>query len=165
MEHSRTSYALKARATELLVALGSADVGRLQEMLVSGALRPIRFGAVGAVTFVVQIGGLFLLKELGLGSVPAYAIALAVAVQFNFIVNQTLVWWDRPLSLLSRQFVERWATFHGCIALSLAVNMGAFVVAQLFVPDLFAAIIGVGSSTVIKFLSLDRLAFRPGKAA
>jgi hypothetical protein len=38
--------------------------------------------------------------------------------------------------------------------------MGAFVVAQLFLPDIVAAMVGVGSSTAIKFLSLDRFAFR-----
>jgi putative flippase GtrA len=145
------------------MSLSVADVSRLPAMLGSGTARPVRFGVVGLITFGVQLGGLFLLKEAGLPSVIAYALALALSVQFNFIFNQLLVWADRPLAVLSREFAERWATFHGCIALSLVVNMGAFVVAQLFMPDLFAAIIGVGSSTALKFMSLDRVAFRPAK--
>ena len=143
------------------MSLSVADVSRLPALLNSGAARPIRFGAVGLVTFGVQIGCFFLLKQTFLPSLVAYAIGLAISVQFNFIVNQLLVWGDRPVTLLTRQFAERWATFHACIAFSLVVNMGAFVVAQLFLPDIFAALVGVGSSTAIKFLSLDRLAFRP----
>jgi len=143
------------------MALSVGDVTRLPGLLNSGAARPIRFGVVGVVTFGVQLGGLFLLKQAGLPSIIAYALALAVSVQFNFIVNQLVVWGDRPLAMLSREFAQRWVTFHGCIALSLVVNMGAFIVAQLFLPDMAAAVIGVGSSTALKFFSLDRVAFRP----
>jgi putative flippase GtrA len=138
-----------------------ASVDRISGLLGSGAARPLRFGAVGAVTFAVQISLLMAFKATGLGSIVAYAMALAVSVQFNFIVNQLLVWHDRPMAMLTRQFAERWVTFHGCIALSLVVNMGGFVVAQMFMPDIFAAVVGVGTSTAIKFLSLDKLAFRP----
>lgn len=104
-----------------------------------------------------------LFKFAGLGSVVAYAIALAICVQFNFVVNQLLVWHDRPLALKPRRVAERWVTFHGCIALSLAVNLAAFVVAQLYMPDILAAIVGLAASTVIKFLSLDRLVYRPAR--
>lgn len=145
------------------MSLSIADVTRLPEMLGSGAARPIRFGVVGIVTFGVQLGSFFLLKQTFIPSVAAYALALAISVQFNFVFNQLLVWGDRPLAVFSKAFAERWATFHGCIALSLVVNMGAFVVAQLFLPDIVAAIIGVGSSTALKFFSLDRVAFRPAK--
>lgn len=149
----------------MFTTLSMVDVGRLAKLLDSGNARPLRFGVVGAVTFGVQIGLLILLTTAGLASVIAYALSLAIAVQFNFAVNQTVVWADRPLTLLSWQFAERWLTFHGCIALSLVVNMAAFVVAQLFMPDILAAIVGVGASTVLKFLSLDRLAFRSAKGA
>jgi hypothetical protein len=44
---------------------------------------------------------------------------------------------------------------------SLALNLVVFVVAQLFLPDVLAALVAVGASTAIKFVSLDRLAFRP----
>jgi putative flippase GtrA len=138
-----------------------ANVESISGLIGSGAARPVRFGAVGAVTFGVQLGMLIVFKEVGFGSVIAYALALAVSVQFNFVVNQLFVWHDRPLSMFSRQGVERWMTFHGCIALSLVVNFGAFLVAQIFVPDLLAAVVGVGASTALKFLSLDKLAFKP----
>ena len=125
--------------------------------------RLVRFGAMGIVTFAVQIGLLMGLKDAGLGAILAYAIGLATVVQFNFVVNQVFVWDDRPLSgIFSRSTLERWVTFHGCIGLSLVLNFGGFVVARLFIGDLPAAVVGVAVSTVVKFLSLDRLAFREG---
>jgi putative flippase GtrA len=122
--------------------------------------RLVRFGVMGVVTFGVQIGLLMLLKDAGLGAILAYAVGLAAAVQFNFAVNQLFVWDDRPITVLwSRAAFERWVTFHGCIAFSLVLNFGAFVVARWFMGDLPAAVVGVGVSTVVKFFSLDRLAF------
>jgi putative flippase GtrA len=61
----------------LLMSLSIADVSRLPALLNTGAARPIRFGAVGLVTFVVQLGSFFLLKQMFLPSVVAYAIGLA----------------------------------------------------------------------------------------
>ena len=51
------------------------------------------------------------------------------------------------------------------IALSLVINLGAFVIARNFVSDLPAAAVGVAASTVIKYLSLDRLTFRRNREA
>jgi putative flippase GtrA len=127
----------------------------------NGTRRLVRFGANGIATFFVQIGVLLLLKSAGVSGVIANAAGIAVAVQFNFLVSEIFVWSDRRLvTVLGREMAQRWLTFHGCIALSLVLNFGAFLVAQLFVADLPAAVIGIGASTALKFLSLDRLAFR-----
>jgi putative flippase GtrA len=123
--------------------------------------RFVRFGVNGIATFVVQIGLLLLLKSGGASGVVANAIGIAVAVQFNFLVSELFVWSDRRLmTILGREMAQRWLTFMGCIGLSLVLNFGAFLVAQLVLPDLPAAIVGIGASTAVKFLSLDRLAFR-----
>ena len=145
------------------MAVRVANVESISVLIGSGAARPVRFGVVGAVTFGVQLGMLMVFKGAGFGSVIAYALALAVSVQFNFIVNQLVVWHDRPLSLFSKRGIERWMTFHGCIALSLVVNFVAFLVAQMFMTDILAAVVGVSASTALKFLSLDRLAFKPAE--
>ena len=130
-------------------------------MGLNGTRRLVRFGANGIATFFVQIGLLVLLKSAGMSGVIANAIGLTVAVQFNFLLSETFVWSDRRLlTILGREMAQRWLTFHGCIALSLVLNFGAFIVARLFMPDVPAAIFGVGASTLLKFLSLDRLAFR-----
>jgi putative flippase GtrA len=90
----------------------------------------------------------------------AYAIALALSVQLNFAVNQLLVWHDRPVAVAAFPLARRWLAFHALIALSLVVNFVAFAVAQAFVPDLVAAMVAVVASTALKFVSLDRVAFR-----
>lgn len=155
---------MRTRWNALLVSLGVDATNGLSGMLGSGGVsRPIRFGIVGIVTFGVQIGFFALFKAAGLPSVVANAFALALAVQFNFAANQLLVWADLPVRLWSRAFAERWATYHGCIAVSLVVNFGAFVVAHLFMPDVLAVMVGIVSSTAIKFISLERYAFRPNQ--
>ncbi len=149
-----------------MVAFSIGGVTQARGMLGSGGVaRPIRFGIVGLATFVIQMGLFTAFQSAGLTAVIANAIALAIAVQFNFAGNQFLVWADLPLKPVSRAFAERWAAFHGCIALSLLVNFGVFVLAHLFLPAIIAVLIGIASSTAIKFVSLDRFAFRPSRTA
>jgi putative flippase GtrA len=142
------------------MSLSVAEFRRLPTRLGSGAARPIRFGVVGIITFGVQMGCFAALHGSGLSAVIANAIALAIAVQFNFAANQLFVWADQPVTLISKAFIRRWIAFHGFLAISLAVNFGVFVVAQLFLPAVIAVMVGICSSTAIKFVSLDRYAFR-----
>lgn len=109
----------------------------------------------------MQVALLKLFELPGLVPVAAYALALAVAVQFNFVVSQLLVWHDRPVGLTARRVFDRWVSFHAWIAFSLVVNLATFAIAQLFVSDIFATVLAVATSTVIKFVLLDRLTFRP----
>jgi len=118
---------------------------------------------VGAITFALQLALLTAFTSLAIGSVVAYAIALGLAVQFNFVFSQLLVWHDRPTAMKLGRVVHRWATFHAYIAVSLIVNFVAFVLAQPFMPDAAAAVVALAASTVIKFLSLDRLVFRTSR--
>jgi putative flippase GtrA len=130
-------------------------------MGLNGTRRFVRFGANGIATFFVQIGLLVLLKSTGMSGVLANAIGIGVAVQFNFLLSELFVWSDRRLmTIFGREMVRRWLTFQGVLALSLVLNFGGFLIARLFVPDLPAAVFGVAVSTLVKFLSLDRLAFR-----
>ena len=138
-----------------------ANVESISGLIGSGAARPVRFGAVGAITFCLQFGLFSLFKSAELGSILSYALSLALSVQFNFIVNQFFVWHDRPLAMFSRQGAERWIAFHGFTGLTLVVNFFAFLVAHMFMADLLAFLAGVGASTALKFLSLDKLAFKP----
>ena len=116
------------------------------------------------MTFGVQISLLSVFTNAGLGSVVAYIVALFFSVQFNFVVNQLLVWHDRPVSRAPRRLLHRWATFHAAIALSLVVNVVLFAVAQLWLTDIAAALAALTVSTLIKWLSLDRFVFRAAGA-
>jgi putative flippase GtrA len=117
---------------------------------------------MGIATFAVQLALLIGFKALGVDAAVGYAFAIALAVQFNFVTNQLFVWQDRPRAGPKiRAYVERWATFHACIAFSLVIQYAAFLLARFFMPDVAAAIVAIAVVTVPKFLSLDRLAFRP----
>lgn len=125
----------------------------------SSAARPLRFLFVGGITFVLQYGLLKLFEAPGLSPVVAYGLALAVAVQFNFIVSQLLVWPDRPVRITFGDVFRRWLSFLAMIALSLVINFVGFALAQPFMPDLAATVVAVAASTVVKYLSLDRYTF------
>lgn len=114
---------------------------------------------MGGITFLLQFGLLKLFEAPGLHPVVAYALALAVAVQFNFVVSQLLVWPDRPVRITLSDVFRRWLSFHAMIALSLVINFVAFSVAQAYVSDLAATVVAVAASTVVKYLSLDRYTF------
>ena len=110
---------------------------------------------------MVQLAMLQLLKAAGLHAVLAYALGLVVLLQFNFALNTLLVWGDRPVGTDRwRATFKRWAAFHVCIALAVALNFGIFVFARGYMPDAIAAIVAILGSTLIKFFSLDRLAFK-----
>ena len=123
--------------------------------------RLARFGVVGGATALVQLAMLFALKSVGIGSVPAYALGLIVSCQFNFVCNLLLVWQDRPIAgSRLRGLAKRWTAYHGLVAFAVGLNFGIFALSQLWVPDLFAGILAIAGSTLIKFLSLDRYAFK-----
>jgi putative flippase GtrA len=139
-------------------------VGLLAGLLTSKPFRPLRFLAVGAATFVINIGVLRLLESAGLGSVPAYAVALGVSVQFSFLISNLFVWADRSLSADLRAWLQRWLSYHGCIAAAVGLNLAVFVVVSGWLPDLAAVVVATSCATALKFVSLDRLAFRPASS-
>lgn len=114
---------------------------------------------MGGITFLLQYGLLLLFETPGLHPVAAYALALTVAVQFNFVVSQLLVWPDRPVRITLSDVFRRWLSFLAMIALSLVINFAAFSLAQAYVSTLAATVIAVAASTVVKYLSLDRYTF------
>ncbi len=121
----------------------------------------MRFGIVGGTSGLIQLCMLILLKSLGLSSVLAYDLGLCVSLQFNFAMNTFLVWGDRPIGNdRVRAFLKRWVTFHIVTAPAILLNSGIFTVAQYFMPDFIAAIVAILGSTLVKFFSLDRLAFK-----
>ena len=127
----------------------------------TGLGRLLRFGVVGGTTGLVQLAMLQALKAVGFAAVPAYALGLLVSCQFNFTLNSFLVWGDRPLgSDRLRALARRWSAYHACIALAVALNFGVFVVARAYLPDIAAAVVAICASTLVKFFSLDRLAFK-----
>ncbi len=127
----------------------------------SGFGRLVRFGVVGGATGLIQLLMLIVLKANGIGAAVAYAIGLVISCQFNFALNTFLVWGDRPVvSNWLRSTFRRWVAYHISIALSIALNYGIFLVARGYMGDIIATLVAIGGSTLVKFVSLDRLAFK-----
>ena len=108
---------------------------------------------------IVAIGMLEGLKQLGIGAVLAYALALAVSLQLQFVTNQMFVWGDRP-SDGRRDLFDRWVGFHAYTALSLVANLVIFAGVRFVAPDLVAVGVGTLAATAFKFGTLDRLTFK-----
>jgi putative flippase GtrA len=121
--------------------------------------RPIRFLVLGGVMAIIAIGMLEGFKALGMGAVLAYAIALVVSLQLQFVTNQMFVWGDRP-SEGRRDLFDRWVGFHTYTALSLVANLVIFAGARLVMPDIIAVGVGTLAATAFKFGTLDRLTFK-----
>jgi len=121
--------------------------------------RPIRFLVLGAFSAIIAIAMLEGLKRLGIGAVLAYAIALAVSLQLQFVTNQTFVWGDRPHEG-RRDLFDRWVGFHAYTALSLVANLVIFAGVHLVAPDIVAVGVGTLAATAFKFGTLDRLTFK-----
>jgi putative flippase GtrA len=99
------------------------------------------------------------LKALGVGAVLAYAIALVVSLQVQFVANQAFVWGDRAADG-KRDMFDRWVGFHTYTALSLVANLVIFAGVRLVAPDLVAVAVGTLAATAFKFGTLDRLTFK-----
>ena len=121
--------------------------------------RPIRFLILGGVSAVFAIAMLEGLKSVGMGAVLAYAIALVVSLQLQFVTNQMFVWGDRP-SANRRDLFDRWVGFHAYTALSLVANLVIFAGVHLMAPDIVAVGVGTLAATAFKFGTLDRLTFK-----
>jgi putative flippase GtrA len=127
-------------------------------MPVLAAVRPAQFATIGGVCAVVQLLLLAVLQErTGLGS-WSNAIAFLVAAQLNFVLNYLVTWGDRRRRgawVFGRQL----AGFNLLVGRT-ALNQGVYLVAEMFVPYLVAGAIGIGATTLAKYLIADRLIFR-----
>lgn len=122
------------------------------------AVRPAQFATIGAACAVAQLGLLALLQEgTGLGA-WSNAIAFIVAAQLNFALNYTVTWRDRMTPGLW-VFARQLAGFNVLVAAGLPLNQGAYLVAEMFVPYLIAGAIGIGATTLAKYLIADRWIF------
>jgi putative flippase GtrA len=143
-----------AGTTPLVVANEPSTArGRLHAIVFGRSSRPVRFAAVGAVCAVVQLGILGALSTQGVAAGLANAAGLAVSAQLKFGLSQVFTWHDRkPDGKLGRALAERWATFHGLIALTTALNFVIFLGVEPMLPLLVAGAVGIGGAAVFNYL-------------
>ncbi len=125
--------------------------------------RPAQFVTIGGLCALAQLSVLALLRELtGLGS-WSNAVAFLLAAQLNFVLNYAFTWRDRRTHSVG-VFVRQLAGFNVLVGLGLPVNQGVYLLAETVFPYIVAGAIGIGATTLAKYLIADRWIF-PRKAA
>jgi putative flippase GtrA len=124
----------------------------------------LRFYAVGAVGIGVQLAALAIFKSgLGLGYLPATALAVEAAILHNFFWHERWTWADRTRSLPAGR-VGRLVRFHltnGAVSILGNLALMEALAGRMHVPYLAANAIAIALCSLLNFLAADRLVFRP----
>lgn len=106
----------------------------------------VRFGVVGAVGTLVNLGVLHLLHvDLGFGFTRSSAIATEVAILSNYLGNELWTFHHRRLSL--RRLVQ----FNAGALVGLLVTVTTATVVKEFVHPLAAQLVGIGLGSGLNF--------------
>jgi putative flippase GtrA len=127
-----------------------------------------KFGVIGAIGYVIDVGGFNLLVHAGSVSPLAHSpltakiISSLFAITFSYFGNRHWTWRDRPRTSLRREYFM-FLLLNG-IALVIAVGCLAFsrYVLHLdssFADNLFGNVIGIGLGTLFRFWSYRKFVF------
>lgn len=137
-------------------------------LLARGATpRLLRFACTGIIAGAVQLALLHLWVAHGWDALVANPVAFLVSAQLNFLLSATFIWRDRRgSSRRTETLFRRWVAFHGAILGTALLNQAVFAIAQLALPALLAAGLGIAAGALVNFLVQDRFVFTaPGRAA
>lgn len=109
---------------------------------------------------MVQLALLHLWVANGWDALVANPVAFLASAQLNFLLSATFIWRDRrDTTRRSETLFRRWVAFHGAILGTALLNQAVFVVAQLALPALLAAGLGIAAGALVNFLVQDRFVF------
>ncbi|MGB3627359.1 MAG: GtrA family protein [Henriciella sp.] len=130
-------------------------------MVHGGLAKLVRFGAVGALGFLVDAGVLALLISLGSGPFLARIISIALAMFVTWRLNRSLTFGASE----DGQAREAGRYFGVAIAVALlnyAIYSGLLLTFPAC-PPVLATAISTAICTAVSFLGYGKYAFRPGK--
>lgn len=130
---------------------------QLQRLIRPHAGRLVRFAVTGGVAGMVQLALLQLLTSMGWHGLPADALGILAGTQVNFVLSALFIWRDRDIQ---GQWPRRWAEFHLATLATTLLNLSVFVLVELVMPRLVAAVIGIGVAGIINYLIEDSFVFR-----
>ena len=123
--------------------------------------RWVKFNAVGAAGFVVQLGTVWLSVELGdMPFVVATLVATELAVVHNFVWHVRWTWMDRaamPAQMLGR-FV-RFNLTNGAVSLAGNASLVALLTDWMNVPYIAANVAGITVCCILNFLLSELFLF------
>ena len=131
------------------------------------SLRVSRFALVGAGCAVFQFAVNFMLRDLGVASVAAFALSFVVSAQLNFVLSDRFTWGSRRRHAGPHgKTVTRWARYNVSTLAALGISSATFAFAIHFVGNGVAVCCGTKrrvlcspSSPVIGWCSPDRRAW------
>jgi putative flippase GtrA len=131
--------------------------------------RWIKFNAVGAVGFALQVSILFALTHNShpLGYLPATACAVELAILHNFVWHQRWTWKDRP-SLSKAETLRRLAKFHvtnGGVSIVGNLLLMSIFVDMVRLPIIVANVASVAICSIFNFILANKIAFHRARRA
>ena len=125
--------------------------------------RWLKFNAVGALGFVVQLGSLWLLiRGFKIGSLTATALAVELAILHNFGWHNFLTWKDRPSEKWHDRLVRLLAfnATNGSVSLAGNLLFASVIVERRPVSLLAANLLAISVCSLINFALSDTIVFR-----
>ncbi|MDQ1696139.1 MAG: hypothetical protein QOJ03_1492 [Frankiaceae bacterium] len=123
-----------------------------------------KFGAVGAVNYVLDVGLFNLLLAEGLGNKPltCKAIATVVAATSSYFMNRHWTWRHRARSGLAREY----GLFIALSAVALVITLGCLAFGEyaldqdsLLARNIWGNVVGIGAAMVWRFWAFKRWVF------
>ena len=122
--------------------------------------RVMRFNAVGAIGFALQLAALAALHSgFGLSYAAATALAVELAVLHNFVWHERWTWRDRARAggLVGR--LVRFNLSTGLVSITVNVALMQWLTGSLAVPYLAANLCSVAAAAIANYALSDRLVF------
>ncbi len=142
---------------QLLVPAGDEGSVRRRSP-VGGKFKPLRFAAFGALCAALQLGLLALFTESTDLGTASNALAFLLSAEVNFCLNYWLTWTGDDRSR-SRSLWVQFLSFNALVAVAAVANQFIFVLAERALPYLIAGAIGIGATTLIKYVIADKWIF------
>lgn len=128
-----------------------------------------KFGAVGAIAFVVDLGGFSLLRygfdhhgPLEHKPLTARTISVVVATVVAYFGNRHWTWRDRERRALHHEYALFFVLNFAALVLNLAILAFVNYILDLHDPvsNVIANLVGIGLGTLMRFWSYRRFVFR-----
>ena len=134
---------------------------RLYRFKFGGTARVLCFGLVGAGGLVIDVAGYFCLQWMGLEHRLARFLSFWPAVTWNWRLNRSLTFGERP----PQPRVRQWGKFVAGSLAGLSVNVGGYTLLTSYVEAfahrrLLALLLGVLLGTLVNFLLANLYVYR-----